>query len=517
MPDSRQHSPQRAAGHRQRTEPRRWTRESFIPFRLEVLTPVFIGSGGDLSPLEYVIRQEGDAWALHLVDAASWLQAAQDKADIRKALESGEMQRLRRLMDEHLDAALYSLARVPIPSRKLAEDLRAHIQNPQSLGKAEVQPFPRSPVSMAPYVPGSSLKGAMSTPLIDSLDNGALKAAERDRAYRGAMERLLGSIRDHSMQALKISDVPIPPGATRIVSAEEVRRTTGKEGTPKTPCEVLHPGASRDVPLYGRLLMAEAGIALPGGERLDFGKLGELCRKFYTSRFRDEFAKFYQLAHLGEVRERLEPVLRRMEKLDPQRELLLRVGHYSHVECVTVSENAPRSKKGFGKTRTLADRELPFGWVVLTRCAESEYEEGLARVEAAITTAMRERGQERAKREEQVGRAVEEQRKRAQAAAEIRAKAEEERRRKEREAAEREAMLAALSPDERLIAEVGSPAGTEEQSMKLYARLETLEDGLRLDAARALQSCWRRLGKWEGKLSKKQAPKVAMVKQLLGI
>ena len=186
------------------------------------------------------------------------------------------------------------------------------------------------------------------------------------------------------------------------------------------------------------------------------------------------------------------------------------------MECVTVSGNAPRAKKGYGKTRTLADRELPFGWVVLTRCAESEYEEGLARVEAAITAAMRERELERAKREDEIARAVEEQRKRAQAAAETRAKAEEERKRREREAAEREAMLAGLSPEERLIAEVGSPLGTEEQSMKLWSLLDSLGDGLRLNAARALQDCWQRLGKWEGKLSKKQAPKVAKVKQILG-
>ncbi|WP_165067802.1 type III-A CRISPR-associated RAMP protein Csm5 [Desulfovibrio sp. ZJ200] len=499
----------------QRSGPRRWTRESFLPFRLEALTPVFIGSGSDLSPLEYVIRQEGDVYALHLVDAAAWLQAAQDKADIRKALDSGEMLNLRRLMDEHLDAALYSLARVAVSSAALAENLRAHIKNPGSLSKAEVQPLPRSPVTMAPYIPGSSLKGALSTALIDRLDHGGLRAAGRD-AYADEMKRLLGSIRDHSMQALKVSDIPIPPGATRIVAAAEARLNPEKPGTPKTPCEVLPPAASGGLPLYGRLLMDAAGIGLPGGKVLSFADLGTICKNFYEKRFREELGKFYQLPHLAEVGRRLKPVLSRMEKLDPQRELLLRVGHYSHVECVTVSENAPQARKGAGKTRTLADRELPFGWVVLCRCEEAEYKDGVARVEGAIKNARREREQVRAVREEEIRRAVEEQRKRAQAVAEARAKAAEEQRRKEREAAEREAALAALSPEERAIAEVAAPDAPEERSMELFARLDSLEGDLRVKAAAALRDCWQRLGKWQGKLSQKQQKKVAKVKQLLG-
>lgn len=523
MPDYRQQGRQRGTGGSLRTEPRRWTRESFMPFRLEVLTPVFIGSGADLSPLEYVIRQEGDAWTLYLVDGAAWLQASQDKADIRKALDSGEMLNLRRLMAEHLDATLYSLARVPVSSAALAKALRAHIQNPGSLSNAEVQPFPRSPVTMAPYVPGSSLKGALSTALIDSVDHGGLRTAARNRAYTCEMERLLGSIRDHSMQGLKVSDIPIPPDATRIVAAVEVRREPNRTGTPKTPCEALIPATPEALPLYGRLLMdmasaAGPAITLPGGKRISFADLGALCKNFYAKRFRDELAKFYSLQHLAHVGKHLEPVMRRIEKLDPQRELLLRVGHYSHVECVTVSnnENEPRSRRGFGKTRTLSDRELPFGWVVLSLCADAEYEEGLARLEAAITSAMREREQARAAREKQVRRAVEEQRKRAEAAAEAKAKGEEEQRRREREAAEREAMLAALSPEERAIAEVAAPDAPEARSMELFAQLDSLEGELKMKAAAALRDCWQRLGKWQGKLSKKQEIKVAKVKQLLG-
>lgn len=506
-----------------RSAPRRWTREGFIPFRLDVLTPVFVGSGGDLSPLEYVIREENDGYALHLADTEAWLTTAQDREDIRAALDRGDMLRLRRLMNEQMDTALHSLGRIPVPSAATARELQARINDPKSLSNAEVQPFARNPATMAAFVPGSSLKGAMSTPLIDSLDHGGLRAAVRSpdrRAYSKTMEGLLGTIREHAMQALKVSDVPVPPGGTRIVAAREVRREEGKPGTPKTPCETLPPSAVGGMPLYGRLFMDATGggprITLPNGKALTLVELGERCKAFYGKRFRDELEKFYRRPHLDGVGRALQSVLARIEALDPEREILLRVGHYSHVECVTVSDNAPQGRKGvFGRTRTLADRELPFGWLVLSFCDEEEYRQGLARVEEAIAVAAQERETRRQAREADLRRALDERRRLAEAAAQARARAEEEQRRREHEAAEREERLAALSPEERAIAEVAAPDAAEAQSMALFARLDSLEDGLRAKAAAALRDCWQRLGKWEGKLSKKQAAKVAEVKRLL--
>ena len=509
----------RAPGHKPDRPPRRWTTESFIPFRFEILTPVFIGTGTDLSPLEYIIRKEAGGYALHLVDSQSWLLASQDKPDISAALKAGKMSGLRRLMDEHLDAGLYSMARIPVTSVSLAEELLGRIRNPNSLSNAEIQPFPRSPVSMAAYVPGSSLKGSLSTPLIDWLDKGGRLRNAR-AGYKSEMSRLLGSIEHHAMQALKISDVPVPPDSTGIVAASEVRKAPGKPGTPKTPCEALLPGAG-NLPLYGRLLMDSTGgkpaITLPSGQQISLAKLGEICKSFYYRRFAGELDKFYRQPHLASVGRALQPVLRRIEVLDPEREILLRVGHYSHVECVTVTDNAPQGRKGFGKTRTLANRELPFGWVLLSFCSMAEYEAGSSAVAAAIEAAASECETRRAEREAQILRMAEEHARLATAAEEARSRAAEAQRQKEREAAEREAMLAALSPEERRIVELAGPDATEQQSMELYMLLKDMDGEQQLRAARALRDCWQRLGKWGGKqLSKKQAQKVAELKAILG-
>ncbi|MBQ7606892.1 MAG: type III-A CRISPR-associated RAMP protein Csm5 [Desulfovibrionaceae bacterium] len=512
-------SPYQSRSFLGRTKPRLWTRDGFIPFRLEVLTPVTIGSGDDISPLAYVIRNDNNNFTLHLVDTSAWLLASQGKTDISAALENGDILRLRTLMNDLLDEKLYSLESVPIAQPGTAQKLIKQIGNRNSLSKAEVQPFIRTASNIVAYVPGSSLKGAINTALIDYLDHGDLKRASQYNkyGYTKQLEEMFGKINDHAMQALKVADIPIPPGATRIVSAAEVRLEPNKQGTPKIPCEALTP--SKDV-LYGRLFMETSTgspqITLPSGEKIPFQKLSSICFGFYRQRFEAEFAKFYKLTHLSHIGKALLPIQQRIDEINPEQEMLLRVGHYSHIECVTVTDNAPVNKKGFGKTRTIADSKIPFGWVILSLCTDEEYRHGLKNVEDAIQSAAVRREQAKIARESEMLKAREEQMKLAQAAAEAKAKAEEERRRKEQEAAEREAKFANLSPEERSIAEVAAPEATEAQSMALFAQLTKLDADLQKKAAEALCTCWKRLGKWDGKLSKKQKEKVSAVKAILG-
>ena len=134
----------RSAGASPATSPRRWNAEGFLPFRLEVLTPILVGSGEDLSPLEYVIREESGGYALHLTDAAAWLLAERENSAVSAALNAGEMLTLRRLMTDRLDVNLYSLGRVPIQSSEVARTLQARITDPRSLSKAEVMSFVRN-------------------------------------------------------------------------------------------------------------------------------------------------------------------------------------------------------------------------------------------------------------------------------------------------------------------------------------------------------------------------------------
>ena len=511
--------------------PRRWNAAGFLSFRLEVLTPVFVGTGEELSPLDYVIRKEGREHVLYLADCAGWLQAHAADPAIGAALAEGDMLRLRRLLTEQLDEKLYGLARLPFTLPATAQELQKRITEPRSTSKAEILPLPRSAVSGCAFLPGSSLKGALLTPLIDHLDNrrtagrGDLRSATAAfrSGYTEALKKMFGDIGNHAMQALKVADIPLAPQATGIVAAREVRRAAdpNKPGTPKPPCEALLPLADGSLLPYGSLHLdcrsGQPAVELPGGEVLPWQRIGELCNAFYGMRFQQEWDRFYALPHLERVRQALQPVRARVERLDPAREWLVRVGRYSHLECMTVSRNAPKHKKGYGKTRTLADNTLPFGWVILHFCQTEEYEAGTRAVREAAATAQHTREQRRCAQEETLRDALQQQRLRQEAAARMRAAAEEERLRREQEAAAREARLAGLSPQERAIAALSLPDADDQTARTLFQQLDSLEAPLQRQAAEALKAFWQASGKWQGKqLSKKQKEKVARIRSLLG-
>lgn len=502
--------------------PRIWDQKGFFPFCLEPLTPVTIGSGEDLSPLDYVIRKQGESYVLHLVNTQDWLSDMHEKSDIQNALNNGNILRLRVLMDEFLDEKVYSIGSIPIHLNALAEQVHGRIKNPQSLSKAEIQPFIRNDFTMTAFVPGSSLKGALSTPLIDDLDHGKIKnfvnRSGSRNAYMYALKDMFGEITEHSMQALKVSDIPVPMGGTYLVAAKEVKRSVERQSTPKVPCEALRPLSEGGRPLYGHLHMATVNgvptLLMPNGQKYSVERLNEICNKFYSTRYHNEMANFYKLSHLQQVSRQLESVTERIEHLK-KGEFLLRLGHYSHIECVTVTQNDPKLKKGYGKTRTLADGILPFGWVILRICDKDEYVAQLEKIEKEISKNCSEY---RIRREERLvaleKRLQQEELKRQEI--EKKRKEEEDARAKEEEAKAREAeFMASLSPEERMIYAVQQPSATEAQSMELFSQIESLEGESRLKAAQALKDCWQRLKKWDGKLSKKQAVKVKVVMEIL--
>ena len=109
----------------------------------------------------------------------------------------------------------------------------------QSGKKGEVSAILRNPADGSVCLPGSSLKGALSTPLINwrdqeqsgSKQGDCLKGASNPYEYRKLMEQMFGDIRSHAMQALKVADLVAPPDICTIVKAEdyEIGRASCRE------------------------------------------------------------------------------------------------------------------------------------------------------------------------------------------------------------------------------------------------------------------------------------------------
>ena len=506
----------------------------FFPFRLEILTPVFIGSGDDLSPLEYVIRKEGNFARLHNIDLQGWLMEQASNQSVQNIIASGDIARIRNMLEEKVDAERFSRSSSLIDDPTLADELRQAFGGRQNTPRerqkdktGNVSAALRNPVDACLYIPGSSLKGSISTPLINWLDKlspvSLRDCVQRDPKYgmTKRMTEMFGGIREHAMQALKISDVTAPVSAASIVRAKEVSRTPGKKGTPKPPCEVIMPNVGA---MWGRLLMdcpgKEPAITLPGGKHIPFSELVRICNSFYQKRFSEESKTFYQQAHLKHVHAALKHAEAEILNLD-EHVMLLRVGHYSHVECVTVEKNKPFTRKGkngtpmpFGTTRTLADGLLPFGWVLLHFCSPEEYEQGMRENEQKRLAALN-------ARQEKILALTRHLKEQAEQATNLLRRREELRLEEEQKAAEArvkqeelEQQMAALSSEEALLLKLKN-APSEALSMEIFAAMASWDTELKKKTAAALRDVWQTLGKWDGKQSKKQEAKIKEIKNLL--
>ncbi len=506
--------------------------DQVTPFRLEPLAPIHVGSGELLDPMSYLIDEKGEQ--LHFIDLPAWVEDHPDPERLAAAFGSKPMGALRGLVRQELKPELYAFASAAIRSKKVVETYERELRNQKGQNQLFIDPALKNPLSGALVIPGSSIKGALRTPVIDYLDQKyELNLKGNPGKVEDNLKSVLGDIKDNSFKNLKVGDFEARVGHASIVTAQEMRIKAGekKNVTPKNPCEVtknlLMDGSPE--PIYGKLLIgahnaAQQDVVLSikvvrDHDSWTLKELIALCKKFYGMRYLSEKKKFYDLPHFAEAKKQLAPLEQVLKNLNDT-ETLIRVGHYSHVECVTIENNEPQRRKlkngtllPCGTTRTLADGRFPFGWAKLSVCDWEEYQDALADKRRHDESMAREREEKRATVRRQ---AVERLRQRAEMERLKAAREAEEARKREEEARERQ-QLEAMPPEERLIWEL-ELGRLDQSSIGLkFPELMKLEGEYQKRAAKALKQLWIKSGDWDVKpKKKKQYDKVQMVKKILG-
>lgn len=502
--------------------------------RLEPLTPIHIGTGDTMDPLGYIMREEDGQPFLCPVDVQAWVEAQPDPEGLATMFATKSLPEIRAYLTREIapHADIYGSAPARVISRKIYDDYKRELSLVDSPNQLRIDPALKNPLTGALFIPGSSVKGAIRTAVIDWLDKQwkvDFKAAtNRDRwGYDDALKELLGGISENAFRNLKVGDFPAALGSSVITTAKEVRlkHNPDKPGTPKNPCEA---SLSRVMGYEGHAVYGKIAVGAHGGKERDtvltvksrdkrqswsLTQLMDLCNAFYSKRYNDEHEKFYSKSHLAETAKILGTINSALAQ-PASDSMILRLGHYSHVESMTVTANQPltrRVPKGdgfypFGTTRTLADGLYPFGWARLTVVSAEEYAEACQQREKHDTVFLAERTHRR-----QAATAAHQEAARQKAE---RALAEQQQR--EAEAAHQEA-LAAMSPDERLISVVANENSSENQAVELYGKLDSLDKPLQSTAAHALKIFWTKADKWEKKkCTAKQWAKVQKIRDILG-
>jgi hypothetical protein len=490
-------------------------------FRLEILTPVHIGTGDELDPMNYLMQEEADGPTCHVVNTNAWAAEYPDPDDLCCRFSGENVPQIRKFLADNLDPGIYGIRRIAVSDRQIYKEYLSKRDDQRTSNQLRLSPQ-MSSNGQSPIIPGSSLKGALRTAVIDWLDREQhLGLKQNQNEYLKKLERALGPITDNAFKQLKISDVEGWSDSTVLVEALEIRRKEGKTTTPKSKCEGLPSralGSAGTATLYGKFSLGTPGqkidgrLTLPGGKSWSWPELCRLVNAYLLPRLDAELDKFYRQPQFAKALPVVQ-LLRQELNSAGEGQMYLRVGHYSQVEFVTVRDNQPLTRKGkqgtplpHGTTRTLANGLFPFGWVRITPCPEDEYRRGVAEREAANRQAT----------EGRLDRRAEIVRAKQQKIAE-----QEEKERLAREAADaeaaRQAELDAMSPVDRQLYLLSRGELHEHQVVELFNGLGDMNETEREKVAGAIKELWVAAGKWAKKeCSKKQWEKVLKLKDFLG-
>lgn len=368
------------------------------------LTPIHVGDGSSFTPDSYDLR-DGKLCRFnpHRVLAA---MDGEDRRRFQQALDAGRLHEASGVLrvsatDDLVEECL------PIADTSAAE-LRKAFADTRRYGA--VSPFVRT--LGQPFLPGSTLKGALRTAWLSKLagdtDRAALDRAVMDgppkfkaeRAEVALLERQRNRVEQDPLRHLYVEDVRLDGIETRIDRVVNWRPETAEgEGAEKIQLHVERllsaaDGVVRGVKFRVRLedparqaRRRDLDARRAASRDLTADELWSALRDFHWRVFDAERARFW--SKLDEADRRLSACFafpfggKPREEADWRRSkgvALVRIGRFGHFESKSIeglrSQKRPRTSEpvSAGRTRMVAEctREgrtarVPFGWMLLMR------------------------------------------------------------------------------------------------------------------------------------------------------
>lgn len=379
-------------------------------FKAQALTPIHVGSGCEIDPTEFMTYEN----RLIYFNPSQVLSELREEELNRylQLLEKADLKGIQSFLRTHFDVGRHGIAQVDASSAFLKE-FAAKASNPNNQFRVDM--MPRNPHSGQVYLPGSSIKGAIRTAVVNHFANIekstrlTVHDAMRDRPVLGKAKSLeeeaLGRRQNQTerdvFRLIDIEDVWLPSAATRIdratifnphkKGAEKIQNWLERI---KARCDTTEPPAFNITLHFDDRAMQHGSVQSLLGRTVDFDTLFSACNQFYWKRMQTEGDKFDGKALNGAGWEALYDLFPKgktpqgqivtIEPSKPywvtkaRKRMLLRVGRFSHFESLSVDElrqgyNIQARKPIFdmGSTRTRCLMEngkppMPFGWLLLT-------------------------------------------------------------------------------------------------------------------------------------------------------
>lgn len=379
---------------------------------IEPLTAIHVGTGETLTPLNYIVKELKEGSGRWLYCAFEWEKIlgrliTEDKQEAlnryTQAVDRADMKFLQAFFhgEFKFDDLLY-------PCDMTKEFIRlyhANIKKDPIENAAEVHRMYRPRGKKTPLIPGSSLKGAIRTALLDfqmqpdkmsdavynklrdefDKTEGDTKEKQRERSrFDNTMQKQLFSYNDAKsdpLRALIIRDAAFAAKGTQLTGClKNLRNEFGRGAlsaiTMQIQAEVIRGS------LLGSKESAETAVLIDGDLQrstqlktyFSMEDIRNACNEFYLDEFKTEYNKFYQgcvesVGIIDKLKSRLDAV-----KNDRQ-SFAVRLGRWIQAEFLTYNKDfrdpqTPKrhsKKQDWGTTRTVLDYDgeyVPLGWCI---------------------------------------------------------------------------------------------------------------------------------------------------------
>lgn len=383
--------------------------------RLSPLSPIHIGSGEEYDPTNYVMEKNVlfsfDPGAVHAAFDA------QTRQDFLQVVSQGgnTLQAIQKFFQDQKEALIpISTQRIPV-----TESIQKFYDT-RSNNQLRIERMAFSQSENQPILPGSALKGAIRTALLDAVHDGQpLTAREQQEVERNPKKRWqsLHTIQDTLSNCLPDAFERDPMRLIRIRDAHPQTEATGREvlfAINRKESKGGKPSIAEGKGIYQQLeclapmqqgaFLTELSFLCPDQAghardklppevyRWDLAHLSQSCNDFYLPILRDElalYAPFLKKEWAAQLQLLLLPKGALRQAMRHHRVFLLRVGRHSGAESVTLQgarhikimgdKKENESWRSRPSTIWLAagnkgdqHNMLPFGWLLVEVLEGSE-------------------------------------------------------------------------------------------------------------------------------------------------
>lgn len=331
-----------------------------VKLTCEIVTPVHIGSGKEIDPFDYVVKQN----KLYRISLEKLL-AAMNPSEIREfeaIIDSGDLIKIRAYIAEYPDLekmAFFNTAVTPYMEAVYGSNL----ENPDN--QMLINMFLRS--AEKPLVPGSSIKGSIRTAFLSAEANSKKLPFPKGFNEIKFFESNLLEYRDAKndpFRAVRFRDAFLKEDDTIIRQVVNVKiGGSNRESSIPMNHEVSNSTITGKPVIFENTLSIDEKLYASDYIKRKIGleEIISSCRKFYRDKMEYEHLRFYK----GHKSESASEMICDTPLND--NEAFIRIGRFSGVESVTLDKyrnpKPPGKQTVWGTSRNLVEGIYPMGWV----------------------------------------------------------------------------------------------------------------------------------------------------------